>query len=58
MFRESCRHALRGRLYVALIAALAVAAPASSHADALTPLQQRAFDIYKELIEIDTTTAT
>jgi acetylornithine deacetylase/succinyl-diaminopimelate desuccinylase-like protein len=58
MFRESCRHALRGRLYVALIAALAAAAPPSSHADALTPQQQRAFDIYKELIEIDTTTAT
>ena len=27
-------------------------------ADALTPAQQRAYDIYKELVEIDTTTAT
>jgi acetylornithine deacetylase/succinyl-diaminopimelate desuccinylase-like protein len=58
MFRESCRRALRGRLCVAVIAALFAAAPASSHADALTPQQQLAFDIYKELIEIDTTTAT
>src|ERR1700742_3670207 len=58
MFRESCRHALRGRLCVAVIAALVAAAPASLRAEALTPQQQLAFDIYKELVEIDTTTAT
>src|ERR1700742_920310 len=58
MFRESCRHALRGRLCVAVIAALVAAAPASLRAEALTPDQQRAHDIYKELVEIDTTTAT
>ncbi|WP_315835017.1 M20/M25/M40 family metallo-hydrolase [Bradyrhizobium prioriisuperbiae] len=32
--------------------------PRPSHAEALTAQQQRAFDIYKELVEIDTTTAT
>jgi acetylornithine deacetylase/succinyl-diaminopimelate desuccinylase-like protein len=59
MFRESSRHALRGRLCVAVIAALVAAAPtASSRAEALTPQQQLAFDVYKELVEIDTTTAT
>jgi acetylornithine deacetylase/succinyl-diaminopimelate desuccinylase-like protein len=59
MFQESCRQALRGRLCVAVIAALVTAAPtASLHAEALTPQQQFTFDIYKELVEIDTTTAT
>jgi acetylornithine deacetylase/succinyl-diaminopimelate desuccinylase-like protein len=58
MFRESCRQALRGHLCVAVAAALVVAAPASSRAEALTPQQQLAFDVYKELVEIDTTTAT
>jgi acetylornithine deacetylase/succinyl-diaminopimelate desuccinylase-like protein len=58
MFRESCRQTLRDRLCVAVIAALVAAAPASSRAEALTPQQQLAFDIYKELVEIDTTTAT
>lgn len=58
MFRASCRRALRGRLCAAVIATLIAAAPASSRAEALTPQQQLAFDIYKELIEIDTTTAT
>jgi acetylornithine deacetylase/succinyl-diaminopimelate desuccinylase-like protein len=59
MFRESCRHALRGRLCVAVIAALVATAPtASSRAEALTPQQHLAFDVYKELVEIDTTTAT
>ena len=56
MFRESCRQARR--LCLAVIAALVAAAPASSHAQALTPQQQFAFDVYKELVEIDTTTAT
>src|SRR4030088_1417424 len=55
MFRGFCRYALRG---VAVIAALVAAAPESSRAEALTPQQQLAFDIYKELVEIDTTTAT
>src|SRR3954468_8792367 len=58
MFRESCRRALRGRLCGAAVAALVAVAPASLRAEALTPQQQLAFDIYKELIEIDTTTAT
>src|SRR6185295_18990281 len=58
MFRKPCRHALRGHLRAALIAAVIAAAPASLRADALSPQQQLAFDIYKELIEIDTTTAT
>jgi len=59
MFRESCRRALRGRLCVAVIAALVAAAPtASLRAEALTAQQQFAFDVYKELVEIDTTTAT
>src|ERR1700733_11229707 len=58
MFRESCRHALRGRLCVAVIAALVAIAPASLRAEALTPQQQLAFDIYKELVEIKTVTAT
>ena len=58
MFRESCRHALRGRLCVAVIVALVAAAPASLRAEALSPQQQLAFDVYKELVEIDTTTAT
>jgi acetylornithine deacetylase/succinyl-diaminopimelate desuccinylase-like protein len=59
MFRESCRQALRGRLCIAVIAALMVAAPAApSRAESRTPQQQLAFDVYKELVEIDTTTAT
>jgi acetylornithine deacetylase/succinyl-diaminopimelate desuccinylase-like protein len=58
MFRESCRHALRGRFCIAAVAALVAVATASLRAEALTPQQQLAFDIYKELIEIDTTTAT
>jgi acetylornithine deacetylase/succinyl-diaminopimelate desuccinylase-like protein len=40
----------------ALCVVLAVAGPAK--ADGLTPNQQLAHDIYKELVEIDTTTAT
>src|SRR5215831_2736261 len=40
----------------ALISALLAVAPAG--AEGLTPQQQLAYDIYKELIEIDTTTAT
>jgi acetylornithine deacetylase/succinyl-diaminopimelate desuccinylase-like protein len=51
------RHALRG-LCAALVAAVIAAAPASLRAEALTPQQQLAFDVYKELVEIDTTTAT
>src|SRR5271169_1863852 len=43
-------------LSTALGALLAISAPA--RADGLTPNQQLAHDIYKELVEIDTTTAT
>jgi acetylornithine deacetylase/succinyl-diaminopimelate desuccinylase-like protein len=56
MFRGSGR-ALR-RVCAALVAALIAAAPGASRAEALNPQQQLAFDIYKELLEIDTTTAT
>ena len=41
-----------------LLSAALLALPAVARADSLTPDQQRAHDIYKELIEIDTTTAT
>src|SRR3954453_12315240 len=58
MFRGFFRHAVRGHLCAAVIAASIAAAPASLRAEALTPQQQLAFDLYKELIEIDTTTAT
>jgi acetylornithine deacetylase/succinyl-diaminopimelate desuccinylase-like protein len=44
------------RLSTALCALLAISVPAK--ADGLTPNQQLAHDIYKELVEIDTTTAT
>ena len=57
MFRESSRHISRG-LCAVFFAALIAAAPASLRAEALTPQQQLAFDVYKELVEIDTTTAT
>jgi len=58
MFREYCRHVLRVLLCGAAGAALVAIAPAWLRADVLTPQQQLAFDIYKELVEIDTTTAT
>src|SRR5436309_15996662 len=45
-------------LPAALLAAAIAAAPAALRAEALTPQQQLAFDVYKELVEIDTTTAT
>ncbi len=41
-----------------LVAGAIVVAPASLAAETLTPTQQLAFDVYKELVEIDTTTAT
>src|ERR1700759_3415480 len=44
------------RLSAALCALLAISV--SAKADGLTPNQQLAHDVYKELIEIDTTTAT
>jgi len=48
------------RLIVALGAAALISASAISGAAAtgLGPDQQQAFDVYKELVEIDTTTAT
>jgi acetylornithine deacetylase/succinyl-diaminopimelate desuccinylase-like protein len=52
------RRALNGYLCAALIAASIAAAPASLRAESLSPQQQLAFDIYKELVEINTTTAT
>jgi acetylornithine deacetylase/succinyl-diaminopimelate desuccinylase-like protein len=55
MLRKSHRHAL---LCTALVAAFIAATSASLRAEALTPQQQFAFDIYKELVEINTVTAT
>src|ERR1700704_5337309 len=54
MVLKFCRRAICATAIAASIAA----APASLHAQALTAQQQLAFDIYKELVEIDTTTAT
>ncbi len=45
--QRGCGCALRGALH-----------HDASRADTLTPQQQLAFDIYKELVEIDTVTAT
>jgi acetylornithine deacetylase/succinyl-diaminopimelate desuccinylase-like protein len=57
MDKQFRRHAPRG--LAALVGALIAIAPtASSRAEAPTPQQQLAFDVYKELVEIDTTTAT
>ena len=47
----------RGSLSVALVSTFVVASSAGA-ADALSPQQQLAFDIYKELVEINTVTAT
>src|SRR5881227_3901530 len=58
MDRGFCRQGMRGHLCAALVAAVIAAAPASLRAEALTPQQQLAFDVYKDLVEIDTTTAT
>ena len=49
---------IRHAWHAALLAAALAAAPGLARAEALTPPQQLAFDIYKELVEIDTTTAT
>jgi acetylornithine deacetylase/succinyl-diaminopimelate desuccinylase-like protein len=57
MLQESSRHALRDVCAV-LVAALIAAVPNASRAEALNPQQQLAFDIYKELVEINTVTAT
>ena len=54
MENQSGRHAWRA----ALLAAALAATPALLRAEALTPTQQLVFDVYKELVEIDTTTAT
>jgi acetylornithine deacetylase/succinyl-diaminopimelate desuccinylase-like protein len=45
-------------LLLCAIAAFGLPAASPVHADELTPSQQLAFDVYKELLEIDTTTAT
>jgi acetylornithine deacetylase/succinyl-diaminopimelate desuccinylase-like protein len=59
MSRKIRRRASCGRLCSALLAAfVAVASATSLRAETLNPQQQLAFDIYKELLEIDTTTAT
>jgi acetylornithine deacetylase/succinyl-diaminopimelate desuccinylase-like protein len=59
MSRKIRRRASCGHLCSALLAAfVAVASAASVRAETLNPQQQLAFDIYKELLEIDTTTAT
>jgi acetylornithine deacetylase/succinyl-diaminopimelate desuccinylase-like protein len=48
---------MNARVY-GMVLASAVLIALSARADNLTPDQQRALDIYKELVEIDTTTAT
>src|SRR5450756_2510423 len=51
----------RKRFWIGLLAVVAAAVPAVSRpaaAEALSPQQQLAFDIYKELVEINTVTAT
>jgi acetylornithine deacetylase/succinyl-diaminopimelate desuccinylase-like protein len=58
MMRKSCGHALRGCLSAAVIATFIASTSTSLRAEALTPQQQLAFDIYKELVEINTVTAT
>src|SRR4051812_48488679 len=57
MLKEFVLRAQRG-FCIALVAAVAATLPASSPAQTLTPTQQLAFDVFKELVEIDTTTAT
>jgi acetylornithine deacetylase/succinyl-diaminopimelate desuccinylase-like protein len=52
---------MRKRFWIALVAALALILPVVSNpaaAGGLSPQQQLAFDIYKELVEINTVTAT
>src|SRR4051812_48662251 len=46
------------RLVAATLTSLCLAISGAVAADGLNPVQQRAFDIYKELIEINTVTAT
>src|SRR5229473_3440106 len=63
MLREIWRSGLASqtRLWIALFAALVSAFPMVSGraaAESLSPQQQLAFDIYKELVEINTVTAT
>jgi acetylornithine deacetylase/succinyl-diaminopimelate desuccinylase-like protein len=48
----------QGPALLAAVLCASVAIAADARADSLTPNQQRAHDIYKELVEIDTTTAT
>ena len=55
MILEFCRRAICATSIAALIAA---ASTAPVRAEALSPQQQLAFDIYKELVEINTVTAT
>src|SRR3954453_2538575 len=57
MLKEFVLRAQRG-FCIALVAAVAATLPASSPAQTLTPTQQLAFDVFKELVEINTTTAT
>src|SRR5712672_4041812 len=63
MFRETWRSDLTSRklFWIALLAALVSVLPGMSGpaiAEGLSPQQQLAFDIYKELVEINTVTAT
>jgi acetylornithine deacetylase/succinyl-diaminopimelate desuccinylase-like protein len=46
------------KIFLPTVLALAVLTARGAGAEGLTPEQQRAHDIYKELVEIDTTTAT
>src|SRR5262245_52818255 len=57
MIRNPGRTLRRAMLVSAALASLLPAASVAA-AEGLTPSQQLAHDIYKELVEIDTTTAT
>src|SRR6266436_9989273 len=56
---RTCHRApLNSAMLVGTAAVLAFAVACAAPAQALTPQQQRAFDIYKELVEINTVTQT
>ena len=63
MSGEVCRRGVTSRnsvwlaLFAALVSILPVM-PGTAAAEGLSPQQQLAFDIYKELVEINTVTAT
>jgi acetylornithine deacetylase/succinyl-diaminopimelate desuccinylase-like protein len=57
-FEIARRQRKTGHIFLLLSLLIAAAPVAANAADTLSPSQKLSFDIYKELIEIDTTTAT